>query len=447
MGTGPGSIPYNLQKTDINEIYYFETDPDLWKIINPYRKSIYHIGEESPKLRVIKQDLRLFLRESGEKFDIIICFPPQPENIMLNRFYTREFYSLCRMHLKTNGIFISSVHGFSNYMSEDLKRFIASIYKGFTSEFPHILKTSGETVYLIGAVDRDVLPESFDHLIERYRKRHAGLPQLDLEREITQNFSPEEMRVLSEKTQLDYFNQTINPLLSEVDENLDLKPLGYWNQIVLSAFQEQSVLYSLLKGFFFFPLLSVLLSGVVLIDIRRRYGRGQFINGMIMYTVGFISISTMILMIILYQNFTGIVYYRISLINALFMLGLTVGSYTFNRTRKRPLAAIFLLLALTLAGLFLYIVMKMELLFWLLILAFSFLCGAVFPILFSSAEGEQYHTTASVLDAMDHLGSIIGSLITVLLLLPLVGIHGTIILTVALSLAIAFSSYPLSRGS
>lgn len=440
LGTGPGSIPYNLQKTDM-EIYYFETDPDLWRIVNPHRKSIYRITEESPKLRVVMQDLRLFLRESSEKFDIIICFPPQPENIMLNRFYTREFYSLCKRHLRSNGIFISSIHGFSNYMSEDLKRFIASIYQGFTREFPYILKTSGETIFLIGAADKGTLPEAFEQLIERYRKRYPALQKLGLEREIIENFSPDELRTLFEKTQLDYFDRIINPLLSETDENLDLKPRGYWNHIILAALQEKSILYNLLKGFVFFPLLSVLLSGIAFIDIRRRHGRDQFINGMIIYAIGFISISTMILMIILYQNFNGIVYYRISLINALFMLGLTAGSYTYNRKRNISLTSIFLLLALTLGGIYLYTWIRMELLFWMAIVIFSFLCGTVFPTLFTSVEGDRFHSTASVLDAMDHLGSIIGSLITVLLLLPLIGIHGTIILNAALSLSVAFSSH------
>lgn len=446
LGTGPGSIPYNLQKTGM-EIRYFETDPDLWKIINPHRRSMYRITGESPGLRVVIQDLRLFLRESSEKFDIIICFPPQPENIMLNRFYTREFYSLCRMHLKSNGILISSIHGFSNYMSEDLKRFIASIYQGFIREFPYILKTSGETIFLIGASDKGVLPESFEQLIDSYRERYPALLKLGLEREIIENFSPDELRTLFEKTQLDYFDRIINPLLSETDENLDLKPRGYWNQIILAALQEKSTLYRLLKGFIFFPLLGLLLSGIAFIDIRRRHGRDQFINGIIIYAIGFISISTMILMIILYQNFSGIVYYRISLINALFMLGLTAGSYTYNRKRNRSLPAVFLLLAFTLGVIYLYTWIQMELLFWGAIVIFSFLCGTVFPTLFTSVEGDLFHTTASVLDAMDHLGSIIGSLVTVLFLLPLIGIHGTIILNAALSLSIAFSSYLQSGGS
>jgi len=439
LGTGPGSIPYNLQKTDIAEIHYFEIDPDLWRIVQPYQKSFYRRGEERAKMKVINQDLRHFLQEQPETYDIMICFPPEPENIMLNRFYTREFYALCREHIRPRGIIITSLHGFSNYLSRDLKRFMASIYKSFRSEFPHHLKTSGETMYLIGAVEPDVLPESVEQLIDTYRTKYSTLPGAALEGEITENFSPDELKMLFEKTQLEYFDRAVIPLIPGTEENLDLKPRGYWNQILLSAFQEQSTLYTLLREFTFFPGLSLIITLLILVIIQRRHGIRQLSNGIIIYFIGFISISTMILMIILYQNFTGIVYYRISLINALFMLGLTGGSFAFNRIRRKSLPLLFLMLAISLAAIYLYTQMRNEAIFWILIFSFSFFCGSVFPTLFTGMGEGDFHINASVLDSMDHFGSIIGSLLSVLFLLPLTGILGTLFtnMTIALITAVA----------
>ena len=61
---------------------------------------------------------------------------------------------------------------------------------------------------------------------------------------------------------------------------------------------------------------------------------------------------------------------------------------------------------------------RVRLLFWALLVVFSFLCGAVFPALFASAGPDAPLESASVLDAMDHFGAIAGSLLTVMMFLP-----------------------------
>ena len=49
----------------------------------------------------------------------------------------------------------------------------------------------------------------------------------------------------------------------------------------------------------------------------------------------------------------------------------------------------------------------------------------VFPLLYKTSPGD-YHLRASVLDSMDHFGSIAGSIMVVLFLLPVTGIAGSL---------------------
>ena len=93
---GPGSLLYNLSKSNIDLLYYFELDPDLWFFIKPYVNTYY--GSIDNKIIIINQDLKRFLTYNKMRFDMIIILAPQPENIILNRFYTQDFYSQCKKH-------------------------------------------------------------------------------------------------------------------------------------------------------------------------------------------------------------------------------------------------------------------------------------------------------------------------------------------------------------
>jgi spermidine synthase len=432
MGSGPGSLLHNLLNTDIERLCYFDPDPELWDVVSNYRRMFYPEKNDS-KLAVFREDLRHYLSKSPERFDLIVSIPPAPENIMLNRFYTREFYSLCKNHLSGRGVFITSLHGFSDYMSASRRNFMASIYASFTDEFPAHLKTSGETIYLIGAAGKGVIPENYEDFINRYAKETPPHPE-QFEKEIVQNYSPDEMRMFFEKTQIRYFDSIMEHHAKLAGENRDLKPGAYWKYIVLSAFREQSFLYKMLQGFWFLPAAILLFFGWALWDIRRKYGPSRMSAGLVIYCTGFISISIMLVMIVLYQNFHGIVYYRISLINALFMLGLTLGSYCTSRGKIIRLSLILIGIALSIGFIIAWTRFGIDIVYWIVLILFSFLCGAVFPALFMNVGGDRYQEMASVLDAMDHFGAIAGSLLTVMVLLPLVGIQGTLIINMVLVL-------------
>ncbi len=434
FGAGPGSLPYNLVRSGVGALSYFEIDPKLWETIRPYRKRFYRTGEADLKLRVISQDLRRYLTTTEKHFDMMVCFPPVPHNAMINRFYTTEFYSLCRDRLSDNGIFITSIGGFSSYIDPEQRNFIASIYKGFSRVFPHNLVTSGDTIYLIGSKRADALPRDTGTLIAGYTKELARLEGARLEPEVLERYNPNELKGFFEPTRIARFRDTIGPALPGAIENRDNMPFAYWSYILYSAAREQSLLYHLLKHWEYFVAAIVLVSVFVLFGLKRRNGTLQFAGGAIIFTIGLVNMSVVLLMIMLYQNFYGVVYYRISLINALFMLGLTAGSYASNRLRLRSLQGVSALMILSLLCVFFFIHIRMEALFWLILFVFSLLCGTAFPALYLVLSRDGFHRAASNLDAMEFFGSIVGSvLITVLL--PVIGIRWGLIFNIAVLIA------------
>ncbi|MCU0821022.1 MAG: hypothetical protein MUC95_00925, partial [Spirochaetes bacterium] len=127
-GAAPGSLLSNFLRSDTGNLTYIEMDSGLWEIADKYRR-IYYPAENENRLKIIKSDLRHYFSATDKKFDMIVCLPPPPENAMLNRYYTREFYSMCRDHLKTGGVFVTSIFGFSNYISPVLMRYMRSVYR------------------------------------------------------------------------------------------------------------------------------------------------------------------------------------------------------------------------------------------------------------------------------------------------------------------------------
>jgi spermidine synthase len=59
------------------------------------------------KVSIINQDAFLFVQETQQFFDVIICDFPDPKTIEIGRLYSREFYEACRHLLRPEGWIIT----------------------------------------------------------------------------------------------------------------------------------------------------------------------------------------------------------------------------------------------------------------------------------------------------------------------------------------------------
>lgn len=448
FGGGPGSLALNLARSTSPPLAYCESDPWLPGAIMELGNRDLRHAVDSGRIRLIADDFRRHLAQWGGRYDIILCLPPPPENARLNRFYTAEFYELCRQNLSDEGILVAALHGYANYMGADLKGFIASIYKAFRGRFPFLLATSGDTVYLIGAKSRGVLPASGEGLMREYRNKFPTVKHSLLARgidpELLEGFNPDELGMLFEPTQGAYFDAQMRSVLDQSMENRDMRPAAYWNYLLLSALQEDSPVYVLLKAPLVLAAIAALFILFALYRMLRMHGRIQFFGAVITTALGFISISAAILMILVYQNFHGNVYHRIALVNAAFMLGLFSGGLfaMWRRMRFSWISFAFLFLLLLASGA--YMRSGFEVFFWPILFIFAAACGTVIPSLFALLSEEDYLRTARNLNAMDHLGAVAGSILIPLSLLPALGVRGA--LAMQMLVAGAAGVYSLFAG-
>ena len=82
-GTAREILKYHVSRVD-----YVELDPLILELGRKYLPD--NLADR--RIRVINTDGRLFIKQTGEKYDVAIMDVPAPSTAQLNRFYTVEFH-------------------------------------------------------------------------------------------------------------------------------------------------------------------------------------------------------------------------------------------------------------------------------------------------------------------------------------------------------------------
>ena len=108
-----------------------------------------------PRVHTHVGDGRLFIKRSryqGLRYDCVIVNLPDPENIQLNRFYTREFFQEVRDVLTPQGVLFFTLTGADNYLESEGLALNRSVYAALACVFPHVLLFPGETHYFLAGL-------------------------------------------------------------------------------------------------------------------------------------------------------------------------------------------------------------------------------------------------------------------------------------------------------
>src|SRR5208283_3928210 len=81
-GTARELLKYNLRRVD-----YVELDP----LILEFGRKYLPQSLADSRIKIINTDGRLFVRQTAEKYDVVIVDVPEPATAQLNRFFTVEF--------------------------------------------------------------------------------------------------------------------------------------------------------------------------------------------------------------------------------------------------------------------------------------------------------------------------------------------------------------------
>jgi len=389
-----------LSKYRPTSIDYVELNPEVTRIQFRFR-----LIREIPGLNVIHRDGRSFLSDTDTLYDAILVNLPEPETFQTNRFFTDGFFSLAQRRLTPGGVLCFSVQGFDNYLAEPQRQKISSLYNTVEKFFDHVLMLPGQKIHFLcsnKSLTTDI-PDGLDR---------KGIATRYISRYYHGNLTEERIRRL---------NALVDPATSR---NTDTSP-----RLMRIMFTQWFAKYAASPRVF----LAVI--GLLGLIYLFRISREEFV----LFSTGFMTMGSEILVIFAFQIFFGYIYMQIGLIVTVFLAGLMPGAWIGRRVAHlgRRILVLTDLMLMVLMGGYIAAVLKsgdpMPAVFFLVFgFTVSLICGCQFPVALM-CRGDDNAAAARAFSA-DLLGAAYGTLFTSVVMLPFGGIIGAAAGLVALKL-------------
>jgi spermidine synthase len=412
---GTGGTAREILKYGVKTVTYAELDPLILKNAVEYFPS--DLG--GSRIKLVSTDGRLYLRQTVQKFDVIIVNVPEPSTSQLNRFYTAEFFREVKAALTTGGVVSFALGHYENYVSRELARLLSSAYQTLRNSFAQVLAIPGERVFFLasdGPLGLDIAA----------RLEHRRIPTQFVNRHyLDAALSPDRLDdVRRATTQAAAINRDFSPILYYYQ-------FLYW----ISQFKVR------------FGLLEALLL-VLFVVCLARLNRAQFA----IFASGFAGSVLELVLLLGFQILYGSLYYQMAIIITCFMAGLAVGAFWMS---GRPIKAN----RMALAALCLGVGFCAALVPWVLrtlghlgatevsmdagrfcISALTFVVAISIGMEFPLAGRVQFGgvaPTASGLYTADFMGACLGALLASTFLIPLAGVTTVCLLTAGLNIVAA----------
>ena len=379
-----------LQKYTLDTIDYVEIDPEVtlalqrFELLNPIES-----------LNLFHQDGRSFLAETEKIYDAIIINLPEPDTFQTNRFFTDQFFALARSHLSQDGMLSFSMTGFDNYLDEPQRQKISSLYNTAKQHFAHVRLLPGQRIFFLC----------------RNQPISTNIPELLMRKKISAPYIQGFYHGDITDERIVKLNALIDP---QAPVNQDLFP-----RLISLMFAQWFAKFATSPTLFV----------VLLLMLTAVYGYYLSVEEFVLFSTGFITMGSEILVIFAFQIFFGYIYFQIGLIVTVFLAGLLPGAWVgqkFAIHKRRFLAVIDGLLVSLLTILVLMILIGGDQLPSVFFLLFGFCvslaCGFQFPIALHIAGGGNSAVTRTF--AADLIGAACGTLVTSLLLIPSFGVIG-----------------------
>jgi spermidine synthase len=454
VGGGMEGVIREILKYPINKLDYVEIDPRLIQTVSKYLLPEDKKALRDKRVQVFYSDGRYFVKESLEKYDLIILNFPDPSTAMLNRFYTVDFFKEVKRIMDPAGVLVTGVSSAVNYIGQEVGDFSGSIYHSLKAAFPYLLVTPGETNYFFATCSPHIISSNPPTLARRYLRYQIK----------SEYFSPFHFKILLPEDRVKFIEKALRKR-KDLPRNTDWKPISYFYNLVLwDIFSQKTARSSIFQklsrvntGWFFFPLIIFLLLRVSFVTLRPAKFKAhlRFNCLFAIFTTGFAAMAFEIILIFSFQSIYGYLYQKVGLIIAMFMLGLALGGYLMNRILLGKLKKWIMVLLGVEMGISGYafllpsllsifficnyregsVFLNPEYLFISLVGGAGVLTGLEFPLVSKILlSQEEAGVVAGVVDSFDHLGACLGAALAGTLLVPLLGIKESCFLVGTLNL-------------
>jgi predicted membrane-bound spermidine synthase len=391
-----------IQKYPVKKIIYLERDPALIKLIRTSSDSL------PSELTIENHDAIRYIKSTVELFDIVMVLIPPPSTLLLNRYYTIDFFSEVKKKLNKGGIFMCSPGSGEDYFNKESLNLYSSIFNSLLAVFKNVTPIVGNKLYFI-ASDKE-LSASICHLAELKNISNTYVSSDFLADDLILNKS--------------------NALLSLLDRGIRQNSSEF--PVACFHFQSYNFSKNLAEKTPAFALL-IILFAVPVLTIRRR--------NLFMYFSASALAGCEIIILLSLQLVIGNMYQLTGLMIAAMMAGLAVGAGTkslFLESLSLRTKSIILILFYIVTGLvynyFLALTSVITAICLLVISSFlpAIITGSVFRELTSISDNQE---TSSATYSADLTGSAFGFILIAGFTVPAFGIKISILILSSLILA------------
>ena len=442
LGAGAENLLSQLLANGIKKVDYVETDPKLMDLIFSYQSSSDLDPLNSSAVNRIATDGRLFVKNTSNKYDLVIVNFPDPSTAMLNRFYTKDFFKQLNSIMTPKGVVTLTITSAVNYVGDEVGVYVGSVYNTVKSVFPKILVLPEDTARIFASKAQGEISEDWTILKERYFER--GLTE-------DGKFSPLIFKERLNPHRILKFRESLEGF-ETVGNNTDQRPVTFYFNLLLwdqfSTGQATPILSILHKtgkssvvGFVIFVGLLMTL-GLVFIRKRKPKTQRSIRVGWLIFTTGLSAMGLELVILLAFQNAHGALYEKIGLLVALFMGGLAlgggfitkkIGKTQINYNKYLLFSEGILISAAVLLGLATGVYLP-SIIYYLFAIYVGVGAGIQFPLAASMAEptGENIGKTAALIDWADHFGAFFGAALTGVFFIPIFGLMETCIIIAVL---------------
>ncbi len=471
LGGGAEGLLTQILLHPVKQVDYVEPDTRQLALVRSYLTEPDRAALHDPRVRVIHEDARFFIKKQQGRYDLVIARLAEPTSAMRARFFTDEFYRELRRAMTDRAVLCTTAAAAPADLSMASADYLASIRAVLDRHFPRVLVGWGDPAQILAATDKDMLSTNPAELARRYRERRVESDFFDplWFEGATDWLDPEKLRIRS--AQLD--------AAAGAQISTDLHPSIYLQRLDLWERMTSGTRWRLMDHLRRLPvrmavgvlaLAAALVAAMIYLRERLRGRKDASVRDQwrtktaIVLSIGSTGFVTMALSIVWlhgFQNLYGYVYSRIGWIIAVFMGGLVVGCWLADRLATRHarttgaaggrwsiLAAVDLLLAVLAAtipfvlpalgvmqgnaGSFLLV----EIAITLGVACTGILGGAAFALSggLKLADGGTAGAAAGVINAADHAGACLGVLMTGLWLVPVFGTTTAVLILTGMKL-------------
>lgn len=449
IGGGVGGLVKEILKYPVRRVDYVELDPVIVEIARRHLDRADVSFLDHSRVKIINADGRRYVKKTKIAYDCIIVHLGDPYTAQLNRFYTVDFFREARHILRKKGIIAFGLTSAENYIGEELKSYLSSIYFSLKEVFPEILLIPGDTAYFIASGEKGILTSDHKELERRLE-----------EREINTLYVRE--YYLFSKLSSERLDYAANAIKSgkDIRRNTDFRPISYFYAMVFWGTQFDTPIF---RKF----LRSVVPENVWLVTVafcalflmffffaRKRRIKRAVLSAVL--TTGFAEISFQIVVILSFQVIYGFVFYKLGVIVTSFMIGLAIGGWYIARKMpkiKNDLAYFrwtqvsICLYPLLLPAIFLgFSRSHSDVVSWFgsncIFPFFPVIAGIIGGIQFPLANriylggAEKVGRVAGLSYGLDLLGACLGALVVAAFLVPVLGIFGTCFLVALINVTV-----------